>query len=189
MASDSDITQWVYDFGDALYRWAFFKTNDENVAQDLVQETFLAAVSKRTDFKGESTPKTWLFRILNNKIIDYYRANQRFGRKTVPFEDKQAEKITNGFFDSSQNWSDSTSITTWNEDQHLLDNEEFIKILNFCMDNLPEQWHSAITAKYLSNKSSDDICKELNITSSNYWQIIHRTKLLLKKCIDSNWKP
>ncbi|MDZ7646527.1 MAG: RNA polymerase sigma factor [Cytophagales bacterium] len=61
------LTQWVNQYGDALYSWAFHKTIDEAIAQDLVQETFIAAYQKLDTFKNASSPKTWLFGILKNK--------------------------------------------------------------------------------------------------------------------------
>jgi RNA polymerase sigma-70 factor (ECF subfamily) len=36
-------------------------------------------------------------------------------------------------------------------------------------------------------KKTEAICQELEITASNYWQIVHRSKLLLKKCLELKW--
>ena len=41
--------------------------------------------------------------------------------------------------------------------------------------------------KYIEGLESDDICKELNITASNYWVLIHRAKLQLRACLEKNW--
>jgi len=55
------------------------------------------------------------------------------------------------------------------------------------MDALPGQWHTCVRMKYLLDKSGDEICQELGIATTNYWQIIHRAKLQLRRCIESNW--
>ena len=64
---------WVNDYNDQLYSWAYHKTSSKEMAEDLVQDTFLSAYKNLENFKNESNPKTWLFSILNNKIIDFYR--------------------------------------------------------------------------------------------------------------------
>jgi RNA polymerase sigma-70 factor (ECF subfamily) len=69
--SKSVLEQWVNQFSDELYSWAF--SSSKEIAEDLVQDTFLAAFHKIDSFEGKSQPKTWLFSILNNKVIDYYR--------------------------------------------------------------------------------------------------------------------
>jgi RNA polymerase sigma-70 factor (ECF subfamily) len=67
---------WVDQYGDALFRFAFFRTRDRVIAEDLVQETFLAALQSKERFKGQSSEKTWLFSILKHKIIDHFRKNK-----------------------------------------------------------------------------------------------------------------
>jgi RNA polymerase sigma-70 factor (ECF subfamily) len=77
--SKSVLEQWVNQFSDELYS-LFLKLPPE-IAEDLVQDTFLAAFHKIDSFEGKSQPKTWLFSILNNKV-DYYRLSARTTKKT-----------------------------------------------------------------------------------------------------------
>ena len=65
--------------GDILYRYALERVRKPDVAQDLVQETFLAAVRTQERFRGGSTVRSWLCGILKHKICDYYR---KLGRET-----------------------------------------------------------------------------------------------------------
>jgi RNA polymerase sigma factor (sigma-70 family) len=69
-----DPHRWVNNYADHLYTFAVFRVNDEELAQDLVQETFLAALQRVEKFEGRCTEKTWLTAILKNKIIDVYRS-------------------------------------------------------------------------------------------------------------------
>ena len=188
MQKNDTLTQWVRLYADDLYDWARFKTSDEDIARDLVQETYLAATMGFDDFVGLSSPKTWLFQILNNKIIDYYRSQKRVGRITESMDEAQAEQVTRSYFDDAGNWAEATSTAYWAEEPQLMNNPAFITVFNQCIDDLPNVWKLAVTSKYQQEKSSAEICKELHITSSNYWQIIHRAKLLLKKCLEISWK-
>tara|TARA_R110002049_G_scaffold1346_1_gene10253 strand:- start:30342 stop:30926 length:585 start_codon:yes stop_codon:yes gene_type:complete len=178
---------WVNAYSDALFSWAFYKTSSKENAEDLVQDTFLAAYNKFDSFKGNSQPKTWLFSILNNKIIDYYRLSAKTTKKTVSLSEDKGLEITEGFFDETENWKSTTINPIWNQDEELLDNPEFNNVMQYCMDDLPENWMVAITSKYLTDKKAGEICQDLNITVSNYWQIVHRAKLVLKKCLELKW--
>lgn len=175
------LSEWVELYTSELISWALFKISDEELAKDLVQDTFVAAAEKINDFRGESTPKTWLFSILNFKIIDVYRKK---AKTPVTSETSTYSE----FFDEDGNWFKSKRPQTWNdEDTHLLDDQEFQLVLKKCMDALPEKWSACMKFKYLMNKSGEDICQELDITPTNFWQIMHRAKLNLRDCIDKNW--
>jgi RNA polymerase sigma-70 factor (ECF subfamily) len=183
MTSDTDhLTLWVEEYTNDLYLRALHKLSNSELAKDFVQETFLAAAEKFDTFEGKSSPKTWLFSILNHKIIDHYR------RKV-----NQPLKIENqsisDFFDEGGAWNVNRTPQKWtNEDDgHLLDNDEFNHILSKCMDALPEQWSTCVKLKYLTEKKGEEICQEMNITPSNFWQLVHRAKLRLRDCIENNW--
>lgn len=185
--SKTTIGNWVSEYSDALFSWAFYKTSSKETAEDLVQDTFLAAYNKIDSFKGKSQPKTWLFSILNNKIIDYYRLSSKTTKQTISISEDKGYEITNGFFDEAENWKITAIHPLWNQDEELLDNPDFNNVMRYCMDDLPENWKFAVTSKYLTDKKANEICQDLNITVSNYWQIIHRAKLVLKKCLEMRW--
>lgn len=182
------IEGWFHKYSDALFSWAYHKTSSREASEDLVQDTFLAAVRAYDGFQNNSNPKTWLFAILNNKIIDFYRKKA----KSFALNSSKAEQMfinqTDSFFDSDQNWTLKKDTLLWEEEHHILDNEDFRKTLNTCMKALPENWRLAMLSKYILNKTANEICQEIKITQSNYWQIVHRSKLLLRNCIESNWK-
>ncbi len=176
-----NIENLVAEHTEDMYRWAFHKTSSNETAEDLVQDTFLVAAEKLSGFKGNSSPKTWLFSILNNKIIDFYRKKART-------EKNIGNQSITALFDGDGNWKKNREPRDWGEDEsHLLDNEDFQKILKQCLDALPQRWNTCVKLKYLSTKSGEEICQEVGISSSNFWQIIHRAKLQLRECIDENW--
>ena len=181
MTTDNRLSQWVEEFTSDLYSWAYYKVSDTEIAKDFVQDTFLAAAEKIKDFKGESSPKTWLFSILNHKIIDHYRKKT----KSPVTIDNQ---FFSTFFDEDGGWKQEKRPKEWHEEEeHLLDDNEFLKILKKCMDALPENWNACVKLKYLSEKKGEDICQELDISPTNFWQIIHRAKVQLRECVDNNW--
>ena len=178
---------WVNDFSDELYSWAFYKTTSKETAEDLVQETFLAAYHKIDSFEGKSQPKTWLFSILNNKVIDYYRKSAKTTKQTFSLTENSGYELSDAVFTETGCWENYNVNPIWDQEVHLLDNSEFNIVMQECMQELPKKWKTALTSKYLSEKNTEAICQELEITTSNYWQIVHRAKLLVKKCLEINW--
>ncbi|WP_372932215.1 RNA polymerase sigma factor [Mariniphaga sediminis] len=124
VTQNKNLTQWVETYTGDLYSWAFHKLPNVELAQDLVQDTFLAATEKIESFKGKSSPKTWLFSILNHKIIDYYRKKVN---QTVPHENKSLTR----FFEPEGSWKENRRPGRWydNDDENLLDNHDFRAIL------------------------------------------------------------
>ncbi len=168
-------------YSDNMYSWALHKTSSKETAEDLVQETFLAVVQSFDKFKGDSNPKTWLFAILNNKINDHYRSSYR--KRVV-----DGDAIFETLFDSNDQWKTEERPQQWaNDTEHLLDNNEFQQTLHHCLKKLPDNWFSAIHLKFMEEKNGEHICQELGITDTNFWQILHRAKLQLRKCLELNW--
>ncbi len=184
MARDSahnNLSDWVENYTDPLFQWAHHKVSDNEMAKDLVQDTFLAAAEKLSSFKGDSKPKTWLFSILNHKIIDHYRKKVK---QPLRFENNSIDS----FFTSDGDWKKEKQPNDWPEDsENLLDNETFQAVLKECLDALPAHWSTCVKLKYLMNKKGDEICQEVEISPTNYWQILHRAKLQLRECVEKNW--
>lgn len=171
---------WVAKFSDELFSFAYLRVNDEEMARDLIQDTFLAALKNLETFKGEISEKNWLYLILKNKIIDHYRKNVKPKKVRIDDYDNEDE-----FFDESGHWKKESLPHPFN---NLLVSQthsfEFYEILNKCKQKLNQLHSSIFSMKFINEIGSDEICKELEISSSNYWVLIHRIKLKIRKCIE-----
>jgi RNA polymerase sigma-70 factor (TIGR02943 family) len=181
--SQLNATRWVNDYGDMLYRFALPRVNNREVAKDLVQDTFLAAWRNHDQFKGEASEKNWLFTILRNKIIDHFR--KASNQPTASISGTGSEEP---YFDEAEHWSISNAPQEWNVDYNsLIEKKEFYEVLSKCKGKLKDIQNAVFTMKYLEELDSEDICKALNISASNYWVLIHRAKLQLRECLEKNW--
>ncbi len=184
MEKQGVLAHWVDQFGDELYTWAFHKTRDESLAEDLIQDTFLVAFQSLEKFQQRSSPRTWLFSILNNKIIDYYRQQARHSTMSLEAQNDPSDSL----FDEDDNWKKESRPAEWDlSHHHLLDDPEFGKIFYACMEHLPASWLSCLQLKYLEAKEGEEICQVLNISPSNFWQILHRAKLQMRVCLEKRW--
>ena len=183
--------KWIDNYADYLYSFAYNRVSDEETAKDLVQETFLSALKARDGFKGEASEKTWLVSILKRKIIDLYRKNAAHPQQS--FEESEQYKVAYSHYFSDEGfikgeWNKPNGPKPWNvSEKNSIDQKEFKHILAQCLGKLPKVWSSVFALKYLEEEESESICKELEITSSNYWVIIHRAKLQMRECLEKNW--
>jgi RNA polymerase sigma-70 factor (ECF subfamily) len=181
--SKTELSDWVKQYTKELYAWAFQKTSDRELSEDLVQETFLAAAEGMASFRRESQPKTWLYGILKNKIAEHYRKFLRQGITTsLPSDDVST------FFGSNGRWNKAARPQTWEgEVENLTDLPAFNKVFDGCIEHLPATMNACIRLKFLDEKKGKQICQELGLTSTNYWQLIHRGKLHLRDCLEKYW--
>jgi len=175
-------TNWIQEHGDYLYNYAISRTHSTEVSEDLVQDTFLSALRAQDSFKGKSSEKTWLIAILKRKIIDYYRKNSKNIEDNLI--DKGKPFKNSGFF--SGHWLDKNAPQEWHIDDNI-ENQELINIIQYCITLLPMKWASCFNLKNLEEIPNQEICKELGISESNLWVILHRARLQLRECLEINW--
>jgi len=177
-----DPVRWVDLYGDALYNYALSRVNDTDTAKDLVQETFLSGLNNLSGFRGESAEKTWLYSILKNKIIDHYRKK----KNTQPIETTMVSESY--FFEDGGHWSEHQPKNDWEaKNTDSFSSDEFLSVLQECKQKMTSLQQAVFTLKIQEEMESEMICKELGISSSNYWVILHRAKLQLRECLEKNW--
>lgn len=182
-----DPARWVDAYGDVLYRFALARVRDAATAQDLVQETFLAALKGRSGYGGRSSERTWLTGILKNKIIDHYRKSSRVDL----INDLAALKGgQDRLFDEDGHWliHEPTAPREWNASQSAsLDRDEFWRKFHECADKLPEQARKVFLLREVDAVDSGEICRSLKISPNNFWVIMHRARSALRQCLEMNW--
>ena len=176
-------TEWVDLYGNYLYRFALGRVRNPEEAENLVQETFLAALAARENFSGRSSEQTWLVGILKHKIIDNLRRKYR-ERPVTDFMDD--EKSIDSFYD--QTGHPIRLPSDWLPDPaQLLTDKEFWLTLRLCLKKLPPPIHDAFLLREIEKMDSKLICKILNVTPNNLWVMLHRARLQLRACLEDNW--
>lgn len=179
---------WTKTYADELFGYAINKTSNTELAEDLVQETFLAGLKSLNNFKGQSSERTWLFSILKFKIADHYRkASTKYEINNSKFGIEEDSYIDN-YFTEDGDWKENAVPTDWGINYSTsIENKELANTLNGCIDKLPDNQKKLILLKLVEEEETEIVCKELNITTTNYWVIIHRAKLQLRACLEKNW--
>src|SRR6266481_2772509 len=185
----SDPERWVELYGDYLFKYALMRLRDPAKAEDAVQETFLAALKGRKSFAGRSAEKSWLVGILKNKICDYYRKASRETSFTDLefYSDEESDKFTSdGPFQGG--WIHELGPMEWSSEPGAgLDSQAFWKTFHDCSNKMPKNIATVFTMREVDGVESKEICKLLNISESNLWVMLHRARMALRRCLETNW--
>jgi len=170
--SRSDPSLWGDLYVNYLYRYALSRLRDEDDAQNLVQETFLAAHKATDSFTGKSSERTWLVGILKHKIIDPIR---RAYREKPVSALQENEETVNRFFDITGHPKQSPSSWIPNPAE-ILENKEFWIVLRAGLQKLLRINQDAFLLREIEEMPSILICKILKISPNNLWVIVHRSR-------------
>ena len=173
---------WIKDYSDYLFNYTITRVSDRDIAQDLVQDTFLAGLKSMANFKGEASERTWLIAILKRKIIDHYRKiNSNKGKAEVRMS-YNSDSETEG------DWLEERVADPFDKTaEDKIENTELGIAIHDCLGKLPEKQAVVFKMKTLLNYETEAICNELNITASNLWVIIHRARTAMASCMEENW--
>lgn len=164
------------------------RLRDPSVAEDLVQDTFLAALKGRQNFEGRSAERSWLTGILKHKILDRFRKD---GRETAFtdlqfYSDEEGDRfVADGPFAGA--WIHELGPTEWDAPGASLDKEAFWKTFADCNGKLPKNVATVFTLREVDGIESREICALLNISENNLWVMLHRARMALRRCIETNW--
>jgi RNA polymerase sigma-70 factor (ECF subfamily) len=182
-AMAGDPARWVDVHGDYLFRYALCRLRQREVAEDLIQETFLAALRGRDRFAGASSERTWLVGILKRKLVDHLR---RKGREQPVTDLTTVDRWAEALFDERGNWKKKPG--KWPADPSAaLEKQEFWEIFTACLGKLPERLANAFTLRAVDEVDSQEVCKVLNVSANNLWVMLHRARLGLWRCLEINW--
>lgn len=169
-----------------LVRYAQAQLRDAVAAEDAVQETLLAAIEGGSRFSGKSSVKTWLTGILKHKIIDHLRRQSREQPLNAHGDDERTEaEVIDAMFKADGHWQ--TFPGHWANPDQSLENKKFWEVFEMCAGAMPARIARVFMMRELMELSTEEICKELGISATNCWVMLHRARLSLRECLELKW--
>jgi RNA polymerase sigma-70 factor (ECF subfamily) len=153
-------------FGEKLTRLAFTYVKDWGRAEDIVQDVFVTCYTKMDTFRGESSVKTWVYRITINRCHDYHR--------TWSFRNLQ-------FTDKISRWMKGDHQTP---ESNLIAKDEKEALANQVL-SLPVKYREILLLYYFEELSVQEISSLLLINESTIKTRLHRGRQMLKEAISS----
>lgn len=167
-----------------LLKFALLQLRDRAAAEDIVQDTFAAAIASLDRFEGRSSLRTWLTRILLNKVADHLRLSAR----QVAIDAHDGEGGMDGvdaFFQANGRYVEMPQ--PWHDPDQALTQSRFYEVLELCVEGLSERAGRVFLLRELMGLSIQEICKELGLSESNCSVLLHRSRIRLRACLEKKW--
>lgn len=167
-----------------LVRYAMLQLRDPHLAEDVVQETLVAAIEGSSRFSAQSTLRTWLVGILKHKILDVLRKQAREPGLDVP-DGEEGDDLVDALFEKNGHWADPPR--TWADPEQSMENASFWEVFERCNQRMPVNTARVFMMREFMDMSTEEICQDLAISTTNCWVLLHRARLALRECLDLNW--
>ena len=162
-----------------MVRFAATQVHDKSVAEDLVQDALLGAVKNLQDFQGRSAFRSWVFAILKNKMVDFFR---RQGRAP------QTELLEDGDdFNAKGHWQAGAEPAVWQCPESGLKQQQFMQVLELCLNKLPAKQARVFMMREFLGLTTQEICGEVGITQTNLNALLCRSRMALQRCLIVTW--
>jgi RNA polymerase sigma-70 factor (ECF subfamily) len=179
----ADFSEQIHAERSYLLRIARLQLRDADAAEDVVQDTLVAALEGAQRFAGKSSVKTWLVGILKHKIIDVIRQRMREPVASTLAADADLD-ASEDFFDATGHWVSPPAV--WCDASRALEQKQFFSMMDFCLEKLPPNQGRAFMLREVFELEADEICKTLSITSTNLWVLLYRARLVLRECLEQH---
>jgi RNA polymerase sigma-70 factor (ECF subfamily) len=172
----------VDDHGDCLYRYALVRVRTPEVAQDLVQEAFLAALRSWDRIGDRSSERSWLCDILKTKIVDYYH---KLGRETSFTDMESLSEDFSDKFCSEGRWIHAKGPKDRKPEADLVvHRSEFWTTMRYCLNKLPDRIANVFMLREMEELSTNEICETLKISEIDLGVMLHRSRMALRECLE-----
>lgn len=171
-----------------LLRFARLQLRDDSLADDVVQEAYLAAVAGLASFAGRASLRTWLFAILKNKITDVIRARgSTVNVSSLADDDADFDQVFDTLFQANGHWTPGGKPADWGDPQAALAQRQFWAVFDACLNHLPANTSRVFMMREFLELEIAEICRELGIGSNNCYVILHRARHQLRGCLEKTW--
>ena len=169
-----------------MLRFARLQLSDAGLAEDMVQEALATAFKSQAQFESRSTVSTWIFSILRNKILDLLR--QGWHKRRIEFDaEVETDEDFDALFRPNGHWNAQERPNAWADPQQQMENQQFWVVFEACVARLSPATAQVFTLREVMGLEVDEICKEIGITASNCWVILHRARMALRLCLEQRW--
>ena len=184
---ESAFTFLVEQYQKMMLRIALMYVHEREIAEDVVQETWISVLKGLDKFEGRSSLKTWIFSILINRAKT--RA-QREGR-SLPFsslenaeEDLDEPTVDPERFTRQGEWK--VFPDSWDGiPEQLLLSQETSSVINKAIEKLAPTQRQVITLRDINGWSSEEVRNVLNISETNQRVLLHRARASVRRALES----
>jgi RNA polymerase sigma-70 factor, ECF subfamily len=181
----------VDEHSSALLRVARAHVGSRAVAEEVVQETWLAVIKGLDRFEGRSSLKTWIFSILTNTA----KTRGQRERRSVPFSALNGNdpETDSGAVDAERflppddgrypgHWS--VGPTAWETPEEGLVSGETRQVILDAIEQLPPAQRTVVTLRDVEGWPAEEICDVLNVSEGNQRVLLHRGRAKVRTALE-----
>ncbi|MDR4469558.1 MAG: sigma-70 family RNA polymerase sigma factor [Nitrospira sp.] len=186
LVAPPDSDRWIDEHGDYLYQFALVRVRNPDVAEDLVQETFLAALKGTPRESGPMAERRWMIGIIKHKIVDHFR---RIRREPLHHDENGPASLPDDEFVADGHWKqEAASVRNWpNGPDGLLERKQFWDSLERCLGKLPPRTAQVFMLREIDELETEEICHLLRLTPTNLGVLLHRARKQLRNCLSAQY--
>ena len=175
----------------ALIRMAMGHVADREVAEEVVQDTWMAVIESLDRFEGRSSLRTWIFGIMIHKAKD---RGVREKRHTTfsdyeSFDDENDESIDPSRFHQSGEWTGHWAFPPqpWDEQtpEKLLASQQAVNAMNRAIEALPTTLKDVLILRDVEGSDAKEVCEILKITDTNLYVRLHRARERVRQAVET----
>lgn len=169
-----------------LFKFAMLQTRNRDTAEDLVQETLVAALAAAQGFSGKSSLRTWLTSILLHKVVDLRRkAGRQQSISIDAAQDDGGAEAVEALFRENGRYVELPE--DWGDPAQALTQRRFLEALEACVQGLSETAAQVFLLRDMMGLSTEEICSELSVSSTNCSVLLYRARMRLRACLEQRW--
>ena len=180
-------TVFLEDIRRQMIKFATQQLGDSHQAEDAVQDALIGALKNADSFGGRAALKTWIFAILKNKIADTLRHKQRMVNVSSLLREEDDDEDLSELFDRKGFWQPDEHPIAWGNPEASLREGQFWRVFETCLEALPPNQARVFMMREFIELGAEEICAAVNLTTSNLYVLLHRSRLRLRECIENKW--
>jgi len=175
----------------ALIRMAMSHVADREVAEEVVQDTWMAVIESLNRFEGRSSLRTWIFGILIHKAKDRGAREKRHTTFSAfeSFDDENEEAIDPSRFRQSGDWAGHWAFPPqpWDDQtpEKLLASQQAVNAMQRAIDALPATLKDVLILRDVEGAEGKEVCDLLKITETNLYVRLHRARERVRQAVES----
>ena len=175
----------------ALIRMAMGYVADREVAEEVVQDTWMAVIEGLDRFQGRSSLRTWIFGIMIHKAKDRGVREKRHTNFSSfeSLDEESDDMIDPSRFHQSGEWAGHWAFPPqpWDDQtpEKLLASQQAVNAMNKAIEALPQTLKNVLILRDVEGVVAKEACDILKISETNLYVRLHRARERVRQAVET----
>jgi RNA polymerase sigma-70 factor (ECF subfamily) len=163
---------------------------DREVAEEVVQDTWMAVIEGLHRFEGRSSLRTWIFGIMIHKAKDRGVREKRHMNFSAfeSVDDESEEPVDPARFHQTGEWAGHWAVPPqpWDDQtpERLLASQQAVNAMQRAIEVLPPPLKAVLMLRDVEGVEAKEVCEILKITQTNLYVRLHRARERVRQAVE-----